>query len=1569
MIFFKPHFFKPEVHSIKIPPGASLHDVLHSLSVPAKHRPYLVASVNGVQIPSEKWREQRLDQSDTVEVQLIPMGGSDEKNPLAFIAQIALLASTGSMVARWGLVGTDAALANAALTVGGTLLINSVFPPPTVNRDTRRDPKESQNYTAQASRNQIDPYGPQISVFGKTLLTPKYAAAPYTLSVGDTQFLYMLFDLGYGKVEPTEIKFGENAFLSAYEEVEYKLHQEFVAGDTLDFFVKDVFTEDFSLAVLKDSPRIVTTTELSDEAIVNLTWPRGLTKYNDKGNRVVTGVGFRVEWKKTSDEEFKTLSLARGYNTSSPAVSAFVRSKAFAIASSTPVTRESKSRLLYYDISFHKTPIAGDTVLEAYTSFPIEAGVDKIVEQGRQKTYGITKTKTYPNSTRIDITLDAPLLNFTVVDQLKVQHNEAKTIPKGTTVLRVRSEEYAPVVGDFLYIGGVKHKIQSIEDEISHYYEDGGVFKLTLENPLDFDVDGVYAFGYDAHFTGAYLMGADCYLQSKDVEGIDMGLTRKTAEPFSLGVSVKFPEPGQYDLRVTRLTDDSNDDRTVNEFILTALQSLKNQTPVAPRSPRTYIELKVKTNEQLNGPIDDFNCIASRYLPVDDGQGNFSLQETSLPPWIIREILTGSVTGKPIDPSKIHEESFREFETWCKQLNDDGEYKFQCDFVFDWDTTVRDLIQQVAAVGRATVIQVDGKHRIVIDKEKEVRTQVFTSRNIAGYSSGRFLPDRPDYVRSTFVDRESGYTPQTGNVFDDGKTLENSSVFESQEHFGTTRWRQAWENTRWMMAQGVHRSKYHRFTVDIEGLVCLKGDRVGFQHELPRQGGISTRLETISQEVVNGQVETILGLDRDVVDGGFDEYSVLFRTNRGEVFVITGMEIAPEHGPNKIAMPDYPEGDPNPYADVNPGDLVVYGETDKTIVDCLVDAIDPIADLGFEVKLVSYAPEVLTADTGEIGRYNYSQSHSDLFGSPPLPVIHVRAHQNIEYKDRYPFISIWLTWKAATGGAYANQFEIYYQSGDEYESIVDGIPSPFEPRLVGITKETKFNFLDSKAIDQDVIFGKKHFFWIVAVSSQGSKLPLRASKMITITPEKDAQGPGVPKNLVADAVGGTLYLSWFPPDDIDLAYFEIKRAGVNQTAWEDGETIDIVSITGIKTPKKLEKIVKSPLNGTYMVAAFDTSGNRGEVSTVQFLGRPPTILGVDTQIVDKGVEVKINAVPGDFPIAQYRVYSDTSERVLMGSSDTSSIFIPVIGVSNIGLVIEVESTRKEVVVKSDLTFDLVTGDDWKPALSSFMNIAPQTATLVNATEVSVVGNTMTFSALDNPVKTWEDLFSGNKTVEEVYEEGNLDFTSAGASSKIVIRQPWTSGTGRLEGLAVLDVDTSNLPAGVKIEAYINAYENSYIVSGNPAYIVYNRPTKFPMFPFDIENGIQWFGQFKKALMVEYVIEVKHTGEEPGSTFNIDVSVSDLRFSTTIRAGEILCDENDANGTLVHNDDIGIYFVNPSNNTVDISDPILTPKGIPGAYTEINTWDGAGFYVKLFDDQGNRTTGTVSWSIQGVFNSN
>lgn len=72
----------------------------------------------------------------------------------------------------------------------------------------------------------------------------------------------------------------------------------------------------------------------------------------------------------------------------------------------------------------------------------------------------------------------------------------------------------------------------------------------------------------------------------------------------------------QYDVRVTRVTDDYN---LYDEFHFYALKSIKASSPVNI-SGMAMIEVRIKATDQLNGIIDTLSCVAEAVLPVYVGQ-------------------------------------------------------------------------------------------------------------------------------------------------------------------------------------------------------------------------------------------------------------------------------------------------------------------------------------------------------------------------------------------------------------------------------------------------------------------------------------------------------------------------------------------------------------------------------------------------------------------------------------------------------------------------------------------------------------------------------------------------------------------------------------------------------------------------------------------------------------------------------------------------------------------------------------------------------------------------------------
>ncbi len=94
----------------------------------------------------------------------------------------------------------------------------------------------------------------------------------------------------------------------------------------------------------------------------------------------------------------------------------------------------------------------------------------------------------------------------------------------------------------------------------------------------------------------------------------DAKIKKNDTRPLVKSWTWKVPR-GQYDVRVTRLNSNDDDGGTLfDETYLIKLTSYRYDPPVRKRS-MAMVALAIRASEQLNGVIDEFNCVAWSCLP------------------------------------------------------------------------------------------------------------------------------------------------------------------------------------------------------------------------------------------------------------------------------------------------------------------------------------------------------------------------------------------------------------------------------------------------------------------------------------------------------------------------------------------------------------------------------------------------------------------------------------------------------------------------------------------------------------------------------------------------------------------------------------------------------------------------------------------------------------------------------------------------------------------------------------------------------------------------------------------
>lgn len=454
-------------------------------------------------------------------------------------------------------------------------------------------------------------------------------------------------------------------------------------------------------------------------------------------------------------------------------------------------------------------------------------------------------------------------------------------------------------------------------------------------------------------------------------------LTGRSASTIRKTFEYSLPTPGQYEVRVTRVTPDTNDERIMDKVYWTALRSFTPQNPIN-MSGLTLIEMYAKAEEKLSGTMQNFNCVATSVIPDwDHDTSTWIARPTNNPASLIRYILQGAPNKRPLADARINLVELATFHESCEDLD------FGFNAAVDSRTSVKDICQLVCAAGRASLSYRDGKYTVIQDIPQTTPVQHFTPRNSWGFTATKVFITLPHAFRVTFPNQDENYRAEDMFVLDDAYTLTGESgkttatQFEELQLPGITNSDNAWKLGRFHLAQLRLRPETYIINADVENLVCTRGDLVRVVHDVPLWGNGYGRIKTISTPI-SGYVHSVT-IDDFVTMETAHSYAVRFRCASDGLSHVYPVTLAVgEQTTLNFASPYVPNGI------LTIGDLFLFGELGDESIECLVKSIKPSSDLTAQLELVDYSPAIYTADTGDIPPFN-----THISNPPPinLPII------------------------------------------------------------------------------------------------------------------------------------------------------------------------------------------------------------------------------------------------------------------------------------------------------------------------------------------------------------------------------------------------------------------------------------------------------------------------------------------------------------------------------------------------------------------------------------------------------
>jgi hypothetical protein len=292
--------FGTERRELAVQTGRTIAQLIEDAGIPpgTPTRVY----VNGDLIYPEWYHVVRPKRGVHVLIRVVPRGGASrtQKNIGTLLTGL-LLVTIGAVLAPYG---------GATLILGGTsLMLTAMLNWMAGNKKTPGGMKslagvlsnqepESPTLSISGQTNAARPYAVVPRVYGCHKIYPPYAAMPFTETVGADQYLRLLFCVGMGPTEVSQLKIGDTA-LENFQAVETEIRTGAAGEPPLTLYTTDVNEEPLAILLLAGVGQIRTSAAAAVELSVDVAFPEGLVQFGGESGaqKLATTVSIDVEYR------------------------------------------------------------------------------------------------------------------------------------------------------------------------------------------------------------------------------------------------------------------------------------------------------------------------------------------------------------------------------------------------------------------------------------------------------------------------------------------------------------------------------------------------------------------------------------------------------------------------------------------------------------------------------------------------------------------------------------------------------------------------------------------------------------------------------------------------------------------------------------------------------------------------------------------------------------------------------------------------------------------------------------------------------------------------------------------------------------------------------------------------------------------------------------------------------------------------------------------------------------------------------------------------------------------------
>ena len=627
------------------------------------------------------------------------------------------------------------------------------------------------------------------------------------------------------------------------------------------------------------------------------------------------------------------------------------------------------------------------------------------------------------------------------------------------------------------------------------------------------------------------------------------------------------------DIRVRRLSNDSNSARNVNGVVWTSYTEIVEARLNYPNS--ALVALRVDAEQFSSIPTRSYRIRGRRVRIPNNGtvdpkngritysgiwNGTFSAATwTTDPAWCLWDLLTNSRFGAGdfLNENTLDRWSFYAASQYCSELVPDGfggtEPRFSLNCVIQTENESYDVINQLCAVFRAMPYWSSGSLTITQDRPGDV-VYVFNSTNVVdgfNYSSSD-LKTRPTVASVKYFDMDA--RNEAYEMVEDPTAIAAYGIVKTEVNaFGCTSRGQAKRLGEWLLYTSRYESEVVNFTASIEaGVVVRPGNQIRISDETragQRMGGRIVAATTTAITVDSAPTFVSGSQLLAILPNGTTEVRGVTAIN-GNVITVAAFSTAPA-----------------------PNSVWVYQQPGLLTSSWRVLSVR-------EVEMCRYE---ITAIAQNGSKYAYIERGEPLqfrdvtiLDERPASPTGLQAAEVIYDATGRAAVKLVVSWRGVQG---VRQYRIRWREGNGNWN--------------GATvTRVDFEILDIGAGQYEI-----------EVSSVSPSFNISPPATLTLSVAGKSQRPADISGLTVVPIDGkTALLSWLPVNDLDVKIggrIIIKHVGVLTGAtWGASQEI-VASASGSQTQK-----VVPLLNGTYMVKAEDDSGNRSLTAALAVVNKP-----------------------------------------------------------------------------------------------------------------------------------------------------------------------------------------------------------------------------------------------------------------------------------------------------------------------------------------------------------------------------